>query len=89
MTATDSNATLREVLAELRALRIRIDRQIALVRSALRPATRPAVKGRPRRRAKSAPKSPVKVGKRAARKRPTGYVKERQALETRKKKTRR
>ncbi len=84
MTATDSSATLRQVLSELRALRIRIDRQIALVQSALRPASGKA--RRPRRRPKTTPKPSVRVGKRAAKTRPTGYVKERQALETRKKK---
>ena len=70
--ATDPVVALREVLVELRGLRVRINRQIAAVERALRPPKRP----------KAAARSPgARPAKPAApRGRTAGYAQDRQAL---------
>ena len=72
--ATDPAVTLRRVLVELRALRVRINRQIAAVERTLQPSTRPkTAKTASARKAKSAKQSAPRVQS-------VGYSRDRQTL---------
>ena len=80
--ATDHAATLRRVLVELKVLRLRIDRQIAAVQRALRPASGAGSRPDERARTVSQRTGGKKTGRRAV-----GFTRDRQALATRLRKT--
>ena len=76
--ATDHTVTLRRVLVELKALRLRVDRQIAAVQKALRPVS--SGRSRPAKRAQAV--SQPTAGKKT-RRRAVGFTRDRQPLATR------
>ena len=74
--ATDHAVTLRRVLAELKALRLRIDRQIASVQKALRRLS--GGRSRPAKRARTV--SSQRPTRKKTEKRAVGFTRDRQAL---------
>ena len=76
--ATDPAVILRQVLVELRALRVRINRQIAAVQKALRSSRGGRAERPPAKRSKSTRKA--KAPRRATRRRVVGFARDRQAL---------
>ena len=80
---TDETRVLRRVMSELRAIRLRVDRQIAVIQKVLRPAVSTA-----RTEARSTQRKsgkPATKGKQTAksRRRPVGYARDRQTLSAR------
>ena len=79
--ATDPAVTLRQVLVELKALRVRIARQIAAVQRALRTSGGSRLPRRAATRTKPAGKA--KTPRKGTRSRPVGFSRDRQALAAR------
>ena len=73
---SDEKLLLRTLLAELRAIRLRVDRQIAVVQRALRTRRKA-----PLRKAKTKQKAKLsKIVRKKGSGHPVGYAKERKAL---------
>ncbi len=81
---TDQTAVLRRILTELRAIRLRVDGQIASIQRVLRPPSgRPkASAGSKKKRRVAKPASKTKTTS-SRRRRTVGYVSDRQALAAR------
>ena len=74
--ATDETVLLRNVLAELRSIRFRLDRQVAMVERIIKISQKPIAKKKvSKKKAKT-----VKVTRKKVSKASVGYVKERKAL---------
>ncbi len=74
--ATDETVLLRNVLAELRSIRFRLDRQVAMVQRIIKISQKPIAKKKvSKKKAKTVKAAGKKVSKASV-----GYVKERKAL---------
>ena len=73
---SDEKLLLRNLLAELRAIRLRVDRQIVVVQRAIRASRKtPLKKTKTKKKAK-----PLKAARKKISGDPVGYAKERRAL---------
>ena len=73
--AADEKVLLRSVLTELRSIRFRLDRQVAVVQRLIRLSQKPTTKKVGKKKTKV-----VKTHNKAASKSSVGYVKERKVL---------